>query len=294
MRFLRLASIPEPAISAGWSPSPLVRASVGLHALALLGVAAAPAAWPWLLGAVAANHVGLGATGMWPRGTLLGPNLARLPPAGALRRQVALTFDDGPDPRVTPAVLDLLEQVGARASFFCIGRRAAAHPALVREMVRRGHSVENHSDRHPNAFACLPPTALMQEIGRAQARLADIAGVAPRFFRPPMGLRSPLLDPVLARLGLRHVSWTRRGYDTVSDDASRVLRRLADGLAAGDVLLLHDGAAWRHHDGGPMHARGRPAVVLDVLPALLDRLAAAGLAAVTLATGVKEETGGTA
>lgn len=269
--------------NAGWSPSPLIRASAGLHALALLGVAAAPGAWPWLLGAVAVNHIGLGAIGMWPHSTLLGPNLVRLPPVRAQMagRQVALTFDDGPDPAVTPAVLDLLDRHGARASFFCIGRRAAAHPALVREIVRRGHSVENHSDRHPNAFACLPPGALAGEVERAQARLADIAGQAPRFFRPPMGLRSPFLDPVLARLGLCHVSWTRRGYDAVSSEAPLVLRRLLRGLAAGDVLLLHDGGAAR--------AQGGRAVVLEVLPPLLERLAAEGFAAVTLASGVAAE-----
>ncbi len=269
-----------PAVPARvYRPAPLVRASAWLHAAALLGLAADPAAWPWIAGAVAANNAALTAAGMWPQSALLGPNLVCLPGRAARRRQVALTFDDGPDPVVTPAVLDLLERHGARASFFFIGRRAAAHPALVREVVRRGHEVENHSDRHPAAFACLPPAALAREIGTAQARLADLTGVAPRFFRPPMGLRSPLLDPVLARFRLRHASWTRRGYDAVSRDAQRVLARLCRGLAPGDVLLLHDGgASWTP----------KPPVVLAVLPALLARLAQAELVPVTLAQGNAE------
>jgi peptidoglycan/xylan/chitin deacetylase (PgdA/CDA1 family) len=100
--------------------------------------------------------------------------------------------------------------------------------------------------------------------------------VAPRFFRAPFGTRSPLLDPALARLGLSLVSWTRRGYDTVDGDAARVLRRLVSGLAAGDVLLLHDGVTVREHRAEP--------TVLAVLPWLLDELAARGLKAVSLRT----------
>lgn len=248
-----------------------MRASFGLHAIALAGTVAAPVAWPWFGAAVVANHLLLGAVGMVPRSTWLGPNLARLP-ASARRPRVALTFDDGPDPNHTPAVLDLLDRHGATASFFFIGQRAAAYPALVREVVQRGHEVANHSDRHSPGFAWLPPGALKREIGSAQARLTEIAGIAPRFFRPPMGLRSPLLDPVLAQLGLRHVSWTRRGFDTVSGDAGRVLRRLTWRLAEGDVLLLHDGP------GSPL--------VLDVLPALLGRLAEDGLRGVSLREGL--------
>ena len=131
------------------------------------------------------------------------------------RREIALTIDDGPDPAVTPAVLDLLDLHGARATFFCIAERARAHPALCREIVRRGHSVQNHSDRHSHAFSLLGPGAIAREIAAAQATLADVTGVVPRFFRAPAGLRNPFLAPVLQRLDLQLVSWTRRGYDTV-------------------------------------------------------------------------------
>ncbi|MFO1026866.1 MAG: polysaccharide deacetylase family protein [Acetobacteraceae bacterium] len=257
-----------------WAPPPLIRASFGLHVAAVAGVAALPEAWPWAGAAMLANHALLGSLGMWPQCPWLGPNLVRLPASAASARQVALTFDDGPDPGVTPAVLDLLDQYAVRASFFFIAQRAAAHPSLVREVVRRGHDVQNHSDRHTPGFACLPPRILAREIGAAQARLADITGVAPRFFRPPMGLRSPLLDPVLARFGLRHVSWTRRGYDTISRDADTVLRRLTGPLAAGDILLLHD--------AGSARGNGETPVVLAVLPRMLAALAARRLTLVSL------------
>ena len=105
----------------------------------------------------------------------------RLPEACARLGQVALTFDDGPDPRLTQAVLDLLDRRGAKASFFCIGRRAAAHPEIVREIVARGHSVENHSHIHAKAFACYPPAALMRELSRAQQAIAEITGCPPYF-----------------------------------------------------------------------------------------------------------------
>jgi peptidoglycan/xylan/chitin deacetylase (PgdA/CDA1 family) len=209
---------------------------------------------------------------MWPQSTLLGANLTRLPPPAAERREVALTFDDGPDPAVTPTVLDLLDRYGAKASFFCIGTRVAAHPELAREITRRGHSVENHTYSHPNTFACLLPGALARQVGAAQTIVERVVGTRPQFFRAPMGLRSPLLDPVLVAAGLCYTSWTRRGYDTTSTDCDAVLRRLSARLAAGDVLLLHDRR---------LAARGAP-VVLDVLPRLLERIATAKLRSVSL------------
>jgi len=251
-----------------------VKASAAVHAAAGIAVLVAPAAWPWALGAVAANHLALTGAGLWPRSRWLGRNWTRLPEAAAARGEIAITIDDGPDPEVTPRVLDLLDAHAARATFFAIASAAARHPALCREIVRRGHSVQNHSDRHSHAFSLLGPRGLAREIGAAQARLADVAGVAPRYFRAPAGLRNPFLAPVLDRLGLQLVSWTRRGYDTVRRDPDDVLARLCKGLAAGDILLLHDGNAARTPAGQP--------VVLSVLPALLGRCADAGLRPVTL------------
>lgn len=258
----------------GWSPALAIRVSTGVHALAVAGAIAVPSAWPWALGVVLANQVTLGCFGMCPRNSLLGPNLVLLPEAARDRREIALTFDDGPDPRVTPMILDVLDRHAARASFFCIGQRAAAHPDIVCEIVRRGHSVENHSHTHPSGFACYPTPWLARELRRAQETIAGITGRTPAFFRPPMGLRSPLLDPTLSRLGLRHVSWTRRGCDGVHGDPAAVLRRLERRLGAGDVLLLHDGNCARAKNDRP--------VVLEVLPALLDRMASAGLRSVSL------------
>jgi peptidoglycan/xylan/chitin deacetylase (PgdA/CDA1 family) len=265
-------ALPLPT-TARWPWPPLFKASAAVHAGAA-ALALVPGGWPWAAGALVANHALLTAAGLWPRSDWLGPNVTRLPAAAAARGEVAITIDDGPDPTVTPAVLDQLDAAGARATFFCIAARAAEQPALLREIVRRGHAVQNHSHVHRHHFSLLGPAGFAREIGRAQQLLADLSGQAPHCFRAPAGLRNPLLDPVLHRLGLHLVSWTRRGFDTRVGDPARVLQRLASGLAGGDILLLHDG-----------HARAAPsgrAVVLDVLPALLQRCRDAGLRPVTL------------
>ena len=264
-------SSPNPA---RWRPSPLMRGSLGLHAGALALVLAKPSAWPWALGAVLADHALLTAAGLTPRSALLGPNWTRLPQTAAGRRELAITIDDGPDPRITPRVLDLLDEHKAKATFFCIGERVQRHAELAREIVHRGHSVENHSHRHLNYFSLLGPRALVAEIERAQDTIGITTGQHPLFFRAPAGLRSPFLDPVLSRLGLRLASWTRRGFDTLSARAETVLGKLTRGLGAGDILLLHDGHAAFTGSGVP--------VILEVLPRLLDALAAAELTPVTL------------
>jgi len=260
-----------PAALAPWPWPPLLRTSVLLHAAAAGAALAIPGAGAWALAGVVLNHAVLTAAGLWPRSRLLGPNLTRLPGAGP---DVALTLDDGPDPQTTPAVLALLAAHGARATFFCIAERARAHPALLREIVAHGHSVQNHSLHHRHDFSLLGPRALERDISAAQDLLAGLAGVRPHCFRAPAGLRNPFLDPVLHRLGLQLVSWTRRGFDTRDADPQRVLARLSRRLAAGDILLLHDGHARRSAAG---HA-----VLLDVLPPLLERCRTAGLRAVTL------------
>ena len=265
-----------------WPMPPLVSASLGLHAAAAGAALLWPEALLWSAGAVPANHLALAGAGLWPRSTLLGPNLRRLPAAASARGEVALTIDDGPDPEVTPAVLDLLAALGVHATFFCIAERARAQPALLRRIVAGGHSVQNHSHHHRHYFSLLGPRRLAREIGDAQALLADITGQRPHCFRAPAGLRNPLLDPLLHRLGLHLVSWTRRGFDTREADPQVVLARLTGtgqrALAAGDILLLHDGHARRT-------ASGR-AVLLDVLSPLLQRCRAAGLQPVTLAAAV--------
>lgn len=264
-----------PETSGTWRPAPLLLASAGFHAASLVALAATPLRWPWLAAALFANHTVLAAAGLWPQGRLLGPNLNRLPAPAAGRGEVALTFDDGPDPEVTPRVLDLLDRGQARATFFLIGRRAEAWPELAAEIVRRGHRVGNHTYSHPVSFSLHIGPSLVREVRAAQEAIERASGMRPVDFRAPAGFRNLWLDRHLWRSGLRLVSWTRRGFDTVERRPERVLARLTRDLRGGEVLLLHDGAPARTSAGIP--------VVLEVLPRLLDTLAARGLRAVPFA-----------
>jgi len=259
-----------------WRPAIVVQLTILIHLAALVALLFRLAWWPWIVAALVANHVALGLIGMWPRSRLLGDNMLRLPDTAARRGEIAITFDDGPHPEVTPKVLDILDRYGAKASFFCVGEKAASHPDIVMEIVKRGHTIENHSMRHSGLFGFYGPMALQREIGAAQSVLGGLAGRPPRFFRAPMGIRNPMLDPVVARMGLHYISWTRRGFDTVARDPAAVLKRLIDSLAGGDILLLHDRPT----------VHGEP-IVLIVLPPLLEKIHSAGLKPVSLTMAMR-------
>jgi len=264
-----------------WRPSPFLAASAGLHGVALATLLASPRSWGLVLTAVIGNHLAITTAGMLPRCAWLGPNITRLPAARARAGLIGLTFDDGPDPEVTPAVLDLLEVAGARATFFCVGRRAEAYPAMVAEIRARGHGVENHSYSHPNSFALRGPRGLRREILEAQDAIERSGGGRPSLFRAPAGIQNPWLAAVLAKAGLSLVSWTRRGFDTVTRDGPRVASRLGRGLSAGDILLLHDGSSARAENGQP--------VVLAALPRVLDDMSRKGLRSEALHTILKKQ-----
>jgi peptidoglycan-N-acetylglucosamine deacetylase len=257
-----------------WRPAPLISGSAVLHVAAIAAVAVRPHVWPWALGAIVADHLLLAAVGLSPRSVLLGPNWTRLPQAAAARGAIAITIDDGPHPDITPRVLRLLDEHGAKATFFCVGEKVRRYADVAREIVQRGHTIENHSQRHVHNFSLLGPGALLEEIGRAQESILTVTGSAPQFFRAPAGLRNPFLDPVLTHLDLQLASWTRRGFDTVRRDPNAVFNKLTGRLGGGDILLLHDGHPGRVPSGQPM--------ILEVLPRLLVAVAAAGLRPITL------------
>lgn len=264
-----------------WRPSRFVQICLMLHALAFALLLIAPAYWIWLLAFLFALHCVIAAVGLWPRSTWLGTNIRRLPLDAIARGEIAITIDDGPDPEVTPQVLEILRERGASATFFCIGERAQAHPELCKAIVRAGCAVENHGLRHRKHTSLFGPRGWRQEVEQAQIVLEALTGQRPLFFRPIAGLRNPFLDPLLQRLGVQLVSWTRRGYDTRVADSERIYRRLTHTLASGDILLLHDGNAARAVSGQP--------IILEILPRLLDELAARKLKTVTLRQACESE-----
>lgn len=157
------------------------------------------------------------------------------------QRRVALTFDDGPDPRSTPALLDLLRAENVPATFFCIGRNVAAHPQIVARIAQEGHLLGNHTYTHSNATNCFGVARLTDEMLRTQSATRDAAGTTPVYFRPPMGLSNPRVFKAAAGLGLKVIGWTARGIDTQIRDSNRVVQRILRGVRPGAIILLHDG-----------------------------------------------------
>ncbi|TWI05937.1 peptidoglycan/xylan/chitin deacetylase (PgdA/CDA1 family) [Luteimonas cucumeris] len=176
---------------------------------------------------------------LWPRSRLFAPVLARLPTDEPC---VWLTIDDGPSDD-TPALLDMLEAHGAKATFFLVGERAAARPQLVREIARRGHGIGNHSATHPSAwFWALGPRRMRAEIERCQAVLQELTDVTPRWFRAVVGMANPFVSAPLRDLSLARAAWSTRGFDAVDGDPAAIVARIERGLSPGAIVLLHEGA----------------------------------------------------
>ncbi len=176
--------------------------------------------------------------------------------------RLAITFDDGPDPRHTPPLLDLLERDGHRATFFVIGARAAESPALLEEIVRRGHALGNHSWTHAYTTPFQDPTKLAADLARAQELMAR-AGARVRFFRPPIGLLSPRVAAAARRIGLTIVGWTATARDgRAATTAEQAAARLIAAARPGAILVLHDAVERGSREPVAAAALAR---VLDVL-----------------------------
>lgn len=155
-------------------------------------------------------------------------------------RAIALTFDDGPNPAVTPELLDLFDRHAIRATFFLIGSHVRAFPELAREIALRGHAIGNHTDLHP-ALPLLSARRISEELARCDEAIQNATGVAPRWMRPPYGFRSPLLNGIVTRRGGSGVvMWSRLARDWKPQPTETIVRRLHR-VRGGDIVLLHDG-----------------------------------------------------
>ncbi len=187
---------------------------------------------------VAAAVAAVAALGHGVRGRssrMFGPNVWRGPRD---KRQIALTFDDGPS-EATPQVLDLLDLFCVRATFFQCGQNVARRPALARQVHDEGHEIGNHTYSHPRLIAC-SPARIREEIGNTQKAIVEATGVAPRWFRAPYGERWFGLSPALRRHGLTGVMWTVIGNDW-EWEAAEIARHVVGHASNGGIVCLHDG-----------------------------------------------------
>lgn len=259
------------------SSSELVRAClVKLVALALVGLELACLHGSARVLAVALTLAATAAFFAWviamPSAQFLVPSVHRLEHEDG----VAFTFDDGPDPAFTPRILEVLAEHGARATFFVVGCRAEQHPELVKRIVAEGHAVGSHSYSHAHTFHFGSPARQRADVERGIAALHAVTGTPPRLFRPPQGLRTPLLrDALAAHPELVCVTWTERGLDAMGRAASRIVARLRPAVRAGAILTLHDGTGF----GGAKDRSPTVAALRELLALARER----GLRCVSLA-----------
>jgi peptidoglycan/xylan/chitin deacetylase (PgdA/CDA1 family) len=190
------------------------------------------------------------------------------------RPRVALTFDDGPDPEVTPAILDTLDAAGARSTFFVIGRHLQRHRPIAARALRAGHELGNHSWMHSYFQNFYRTDQQQSDLERSARLIQELSGsdVEP-LYRPPIGLKSPPLASVAHARKLKVIAWSLHSRDTLSRDADATAARVLSRIKPGDIVLMHDG-----HERDGKHRR----LAAAALPLILRGLRARGLASVTV------------
>ena len=186
---------------------------------------------------LAVAAVAAGYQSMAPRGQWYGRTFTGLK-AGT--RQLALTYDDGPNDPHTFRLLEVLAQHNVRATFFLIGRYVRQRPDIVRELVRAGHAVGNHTFSHPNLIF-VSARQTREQLLDCERALTDAVGEHSRLFRPPFGGRRPSTLHIARTLGLEPVMWSVTGWDWKGKPAEYIERRVTQQVRGGDVILLHDG-----------------------------------------------------
>lgn len=189
-------------------------------------------------------------------------------------RGVALTFDDGPHPVHTRAVLDALDAAGVKATFFVVGRKVKLFPEVAREIVERGHAIGIHGHAHDRLMSTMTPKHAQEDLQQALDAVEAATGERVTMFRPPVGHTSPRMARAIKNLELAVVGWSARGYDGLGGaQPAKVAERVVAGLRDGAIVLLHDAAENDDHEPASiaalprileaMRARDLPAVRLD-------------------------------
>lgn len=208
-----------------------------------------------------------------PSSSVLMPTVTHGPRSG---KRIALTFDDGPDPKVTPQILDLLKRHHAKATFYCIAKHCEQNPELTQRIVAEGHELGNHSYEHSRTLNFRGADFQEQEIEKANNVLREFAPEQRQItYRPPVGLKNPPLAKVIDKLGMPVIAWSIHSRDTRMTDPAEIAHRIMKNVQNGDIILLHDG-----HD---LPDKSRPATV-DAVKKLLEALGDRNIECVSVAT----------
>jgi peptidoglycan-N-acetylglucosamine deacetylase len=159
---------------------------------------------------------------------------------GEGQKKIALTFDDGPDPSITPRLLDLLKKYNAKATFFLIGSRIEGNAHVVRRLKEEGHLIGNHTYSHQPAQPFWPWKKLYNDLLKTQQLIEKTAGIKTRIFRPPFGVTSPPYAKALEASSLKAIGWSNRSLDTMEKDPVKIFERVKKQLKEGDIILFHD------------------------------------------------------
>jgi peptidoglycan/xylan/chitin deacetylase (PgdA/CDA1 family) len=215
----------------------------------------------------------VGATALYgtfvPQSRLWGSNIVRGRSTG-----VCLTFDDGPSPAYTSQVLQILDRLRIPATFFVIGHNVAKHPSLLKEVHAAGHLIGNHSYDHHHGGLFGSAGYWVDQLRRTDDAIAAVTAARPRFFRPPMGFKTPLMALAMRQTDHALVTWSVRGLDGVATSIGRICHRIASRTRPGSILTLHDGV--------DPHSSRTPEVTIRSLPVLLQQLLDSGIHFTTL------------
>ncbi|MBN2633916.1 MAG: polysaccharide deacetylase family protein [Bacteroidales bacterium] len=156
------------------------------------------------------------------------------------KRTVALTFDDGPDMRVTPALLDILARENIQAAFFVTGKKALENPDLIRRIDREGHIIGGHSWSHSIFFDIFSRSSMLAEVEKTEELIGSLINKKIKIFRPPYGVTNPPLADIVRHKNYHVAGWSLRSLDTVTKDQDKILSRITGKIKPGDIVLFHD------------------------------------------------------
>ncbi|MGB1307264.1 MAG: polysaccharide deacetylase family protein [Oceanihabitans sp.] len=159
------------------------------------------------------------------------------------KNQVAITFDDGPNPEFTPQVLTLLNKYNAKATFFCIGKQVEKHPNIIKAILKENHSIGNHTYSHANSYGFYKTKKVISDLQLTNKIIEAQTNLKLKLFRPAFGVTNPRIKRALKATKLKAIGWNKRSLDTTNLNQKTILNRITKNLKKGDVILLHDTSA---------------------------------------------------